>query len=96
MKGLLTSATVLTLLVAAQQGYAQISDEDLVIDAGVLGKIRGTTGLTAEDGGIRREYIQFRGIPYGSVPERFLVSTSGFLRSKYNQCNEILKKKSFF
>ncbi len=63
----------ISLLLALAQAQ---SEEDRIVDAGLLGRIRGDTGLSAIDleYGSRREYIQFRGIPYATIPDRFLPS----------------------
>lgn len=65
----LTTTFLTTLffeVVIAQDG------DPLIVDAGVLGRIRGLNGV-ANENGTARPYIQFRSIPYASHNQRFLV-----------------------
>jgi hypothetical protein len=67
---------VLGVLVASLSSIsAQYTPDDLVVEAGDLGKIQGRNTTTTGESlvGTRKPYIQFLGIPYANYSERFQV-----------------------
>lgn len=68
-------------------------DDPFIVDAGILGPIRGSGGLTIEENGERRSYKQFRGIPYANVTQRFTVSSKWNVLTVHFQIAKFKKRK---
>ncbi len=68
------NAISLILLIGVNAAFANFTEEDLIADAGVLGKIKGVNSTTS--GSSTRPYIAFLGIKYAeptTAEKRFLV-----------------------
>lgn len=68
------TAISLILVIGVSTAFASFTEEDLIADAGVLGKIKGVNSTTS--GSSPRPYIAFLGIKYAESTtgdKRFLV-----------------------